>query len=411
MNLSESNNLIDGSFESQNGSRVKEEGKLGADALAPSTNEHIDLSTSTLASAGSSTMQSPKKLLTYSNDTLINIFGPKLQEAWQNIVSRLRTESTVFTHFTDLKLDQAIEHGFDQKLLPISTEFASNAEIMPSNFRAGYKANYNFKTREVQRRIYIRAAAPTVEQMLSSLLQNGTLGDVVCSLVHETTHATQVPHAGGCSYKVLLSDILNTIKARVLDKLPTNIARSLDKESAGHMKVLLNEIHAHESTTLIGGHTRPNRYQESSFDAETRKNFVLRRCCQAYTPEFMRDKFKRNDDRSNAEWLADYGSIPLVRSLSRAYDQIHVLRLLGIDDNKIGALIATCLYDKKSGSFPQLAKFLAAERTRQGFEDDLSFEAVIKQRELDESERLTSDNSKARKIAREEIRKAILSIN
>lgn len=293
-------------------------------------------------------------------------------------ILRLQRETGYLKELEDVGISSALVAGLENGKFKALVKFLAPENFLAKSMtRKGVAASYA----PILDTIFIPEKAPTSEEMWLMLATEGTLPEVIASLDHELTHDAQWSKQQraailGLSAVSTASYFALVRKYGVIAAIGiSNAIRLLTNQMEKGLKndEMLQEVHAFEASA------------ESPTNG--RERFIHRReiaehIINAYEPS--------GKDLPDALY---------------AYDLIHTLRILGMDDQELGKLVNLARFDKKTRSFPRLERAKLEKKSEWGIAGDDDFENVTDTLLAKHDLELALQRHKAEEIATRELKR------
>ncbi|MBU1070835.1 hypothetical protein KKG65_00290 [Patescibacteria group bacterium] len=228
--------------------------------------------------------------------------------------------------------------------------------------------------------VVVPQKAPTSEEMWLMLATEGRLPEFVSSLDHELTHDLQwskgqraimlgLSTSQQVSYFSLLQKyglLVALSVSSAIGILSRRLARKLDNDE------MLAEIHAYEASAS----------SPSAMDNPTDKFQIAGHVIHEYELKSR-----------------------IIEDALRAYDSIHLLRIMGLKDKKLGELVTRARFDEDTRTFPRLEQALIERKNDWGIINDEDFEKVTKALLAQHDMELRFQRHRAQEVATRELRR------
>ncbi|MCB0320473.1 MAG: hypothetical protein KDD60_06055 [Bdellovibrionales bacterium] len=295
------------------------------------------------------------------------------REGLRHVIKRLQDETRYLCQLDEVGVSQNLATGIDHGQYRVPVQFSGEKDSLLS--KALKFSGIGGVYWPLGNSCLIGGQAPTAKALWANLAAYGSLPKVVGILEHELTHELQY----SMPQRLLLWGAMGAgvLGAIALDRtfvpgagLPIfHLGTLLSKRIANDTG--LAEVHAYEATASSPANSSAKLDDEHEIIHQ------------------VAFKYLRGTD-----------SVPAIKT---AYDQIHTLRVFGLNDHEIAGVIRGDRYDKNSGNYPRLDRRVELESARYGELTDGQFailrKALFAQFEVERHMK----KSNARKIAVEEL--------
>lgn len=324
-------------------------------------------------------LKKPVGLTPQQADLLMSRIPPEDRDAgFDATILKLKRDTEYLNELEDVGISTALVDGLENGKYGAYTLF-----INPDNFFSKIlkKGRVSGSYLPIFDTIIIPKNPPTSEEMWLKLASEGKLPDVVSTLDHELTHDKQ----WNKSQRAAILTISSIPTASYLASLPhLGVWKSLaiqefliaaSRISTNILKndKMLSEVHAYNSSG-----NSPTSQNSRIINARDVAFHII-------------DNYGIN----NRDYI----------DAMNAYDDIHTLRIMGVDDVEIGKIVSGAKYDKKTESYPKLDKRIMQEKEKWGIVNDDKFRlvriALIAQHELE----LRYQRHQAEEIAAKELQR------
>lgn len=325
-------------------------------------------------------LKKPVGLTPQQADLLMSRIPPEDRDAgFDAAILRLRRDTKYLDELEDVGISTALVNGLEKGKYGAYTLF-----LNPDNFFAKILKNGSASGcyLPILDTVIIPKNPPTSEEMWLRLATEGHLPDFVNTLDHELTHDQQYTKLQRSAYLTISSIPTATFfaslphlggwKSVALQQLL--IATSRIATNRIKNDTMLSEIHSFNSSG-----NSPTSQNSRTINARDVAFHIV-------------DNYRiKNRDYIDA---------------INAYNDIHTLRIMGVNDAEIGKVVSGAKYDEKTQSFPKLVKRIMQEKERWGVTSDDTFNivriALISQHELElQYQRHQAEEIAARELQRE----------
>jgi len=295
------------------------------------------------------------------------------------VILKLQRDTDYLEELEDVGISSALVDGLENGKYGAYTIF-----LNPDNFfsRMLKKRNIGGGYLPLLDTIIIPEKPPTSEEMWLKLATEGQLPNFINSLDHELTHDKQWKSSQRAAILTLSGLPLGTYMATYshlgfwsrlgIQEMALVVSRLATKRLRND--TLLSETQAYEAAG-----SSPTYHDPEMDEAKEVATHII----DAYGLK----------GRNYLDALI-------------AYEKIHLLRIMGVDDNEIGKIVSGARFDSKNRTYPKLDKRVDDERDKWGVANDWDFHdvgrALIAQHELElRFQRHLAEQIAARELQRE----------